>query len=54
MIQKAQEFRTMAQGVMRVEEYEEDDALRSRRHQHRPEEAVLVPMRPSPRPFDRD
>jgi hypothetical protein len=28
----------------------EDDVVRPRRHQHRPEEAVLVPARPPPRP----
>jgi hypothetical protein len=55
LVQKAQEFRTMTQGAMRVEEYERHfmKMMRyaPRRHQHRPEEADLVPTRPSPWPL---
>jgi hypothetical protein len=55
MVQTTQEFCTMIQGAMRVKEYErhfvkKNDALRSRGHQPRTAEAVLVPARPSPRP----
>jgi hypothetical protein len=57
MVQTTQEFCTMTQGAMRVEEYErhfmkmmcyapEDTNLET-------EEVVLVPARPSPRPSPR-
>jgi hypothetical protein len=57
MVQTNQEFCTMTQGAMRVKEYErhfvKNDVLRSRGHQPRTEEAVLVPERPSPQPSPR-
>jgi hypothetical protein len=57
LVQTNQEFCTMTQGAMRVKEYKshfvKNDALRSRGHQPRTEEAVLFPARPSPRPSPR-